>query len=281
MDQFRALLGGARPDVDRDEPDVRVRIHVDRRGATVYLDLSGAKLHRRGWRVEQGAAPIKETLAAAMLWRAGWPEIAAQGGALCDPMCGSGTFPIEAWMMAADIAPGLDRPEGFGFERWLRYDEAGWMALVEEARERKRAGLAREIGPIVGFDTSHAAIRTARQNVQGMGREAASAIRLQQREVNEAQAPAPTGLMVVNPPYGERLQEREEALVLHERLGEVMIREFMGWRASVITLDREMGMAIPLRATKRYVVYNGPLECVLLHFDIEEDRIFDPDRAHH
>lgn len=272
VDQFRDAFG-ARPSVDLEDPDLRINVHVRRDQATVSVDLSGARLHRRGWRVDRGEAPLKENLAAAILWRAGWPEIAARGGSLLDPMCGSGTFPIEGWMMAADIAPGLDRPAGFGFESWPGHDARAWQALLEEARERREAGLARDLPTIVGYDKDHEIVRVARKNAKACG--GAPYIRLQQREIREVRPPGEPGLVVVNPPYGERLDDREYALQVHRRLGDTLIEHFFGWKLSLLTADRELGFALPLRATKRYTVYNGPLECVLLHFDVEYDRIYD------
>jgi len=145
VDQFRAL-GLPRPDVDTARPDVALRCHIFRDRATLSLDLAGDPLHRRGWRAREGAAPLKESLAAAVLLRAGWPEIAAGGGSLLDPLCGAGSLPIEAALMAADIAPGLLRTElgvHWGCTGWAGHDAAAWANLLAEARERRAAGLAR------------------------------------------------------------------------------------------------------------------------------------------
>ncbi|MHB8311119.1 MAG: THUMP domain-containing protein, partial [Metallibacterium sp.] len=140
VDQFRDACG-VRPSVDREQPDVRVNLHVRRDQAALSLDLSGAPLHQRGWRLQQGAAPLKENVAAAMLLRARWPETYAAGGVLFDPMCGAGTLLIEAALMSAGVAPGLTRV-AFGFERWRGHDAALWQRLRAEAEQSARAGLA-------------------------------------------------------------------------------------------------------------------------------------------
>ena len=149
VDQFRERTG-TRPSVDRDAPWLRINVHASRGAVTVAIDLSGDSLHRRGYRGGQGAAPLKENLAAAILIRAGWPAIAAAGGGFVDPMCGSGTFPIEAALIAADIAPGLFR-ERFGFERWKQHDAAAWSRLRADAESRRQPDLLTP-GRIRGFD---------------------------------------------------------------------------------------------------------------------------------
>ncbi|WP_455216992.1 THUMP domain-containing protein, partial [Kaarinaea lacus] len=161
VDQFRQQTG-ERPSVERDRPDVRINVFIYRDQATAYLDLSGDSLHRRGYRVEGGVAPLKENLAAAILVRAGWPDIASQGGALVDPMCGSGTLPIEAALMALDIAPGLLR-EYWGFLGWKQHDARAWSELVAEAGKRREKGLKKSM-VFLGFDASARAIEIAREN---------------------------------------------------------------------------------------------------------------------
>lgn len=270
-DQFRDRHR-VRPSVDTDDPDVYVHLHLHQEIASVSIDLSGKSLHRRGWRVAHTLAHLKENLAAAILRRARWHELSAPDFAFLDPMCGSGTFVLEAWMIAADIAPGLGRDEGFGLETWLGHDRHVWRALLDEARERKREGLERDLPLIVAYDKDHEIIKAARENIHQAG--AQKHIRIQQREIMEIQAPAEQGLIATNPPYGERMNELAEAEDVHERLGSVLVDEFMGWKATLITGSKHLGMIIPLRATKRYTVYNGPLSCTLLHFDITPERIF-------
>ncbi|MCK4587349.1 MAG: 23S rRNA (guanine(2445)-N(2))/(guanine(2069)-N(7))-methyltransferase, partial [Gammaproteobacteria bacterium] len=196
-DQFRHETG-ERPSVDRQFPDLRVNVFLHRDKATVNIDLSGDSLHRRGYRLEGAGAPLKENLAAAILMRAGWPEISDQGGALVDPMCGSGTLPIEAAMIAADIAPGLLRSY-WGFNGWKQHDADCWVGLVEEAKKRRVKGL--ETLPVIcGFDASAQAIEIAQDNAAGIGLE--THIEFSQRAIKDcAAAPdGPPGLVVVNPP---------------------------------------------------------------------------------
>ncbi|WP_455198262.1 bifunctional 23S rRNA (guanine(2069)-N(7))-methyltransferase RlmK/23S rRNA (guanine(2445)-N(2))-methyltransferase RlmL [Kaarinaea lacus] len=266
VDQFRQETG-ERPSVERDRPDVRINVFLYRDQATVYLDLSGDSLHRRGYRLEGGGAPLKENLAAAILVRAGWPEIAAEGGALVDPMCGSGTLPIEAAMMALDIAPGLLR-DYWGFLGWKQHDAGIWSDLVTDARERCNRGLEKRL-VIRGFDVSARAIDIARDNAAAIGLE--KHIEFSQRAIRDC-APAPDvamGLVVVNPPYGERLGEHEELKPLYSELGDCLKSSYQGWRASVITSDPELGKCMGIRARQINKVYNGALECILLRLEID------------
>ena len=266
VDQFRDLQG-ARPSVETAQPDIRVNLYLLQDQATLSLDLSGESLHRRGYRAQGLAAPLKENLAAAILLRAGWPEIAAQGGALLDPMCGSGTLPIEAALMAADIAPGLLRSH-WGFLRWKQHDEALWNRLLGEARDRREEGFAR-LPAITGYDSSPKAVRTAQENVALAG--LSGKVRIEQRELSRA-APGraeATGLVVTNPPYGERLGRDSDLPDLYRRLGDTLKRDFTGWRAAVFTGNPELGKSLGLRARKMYSLFNGAIECKLLCLDID------------
>ena len=185
---------------------------------TVAIDLSGDSLHRRGYRGGQGAAPLKENLAAAILIRAGWPAIAAAGGSFVDPMCGSGTLPIEAALIAADIAPGLLR-ERFGFERWKQHDAACLGQALRDAAEARRQPRLLTPGRIRGFDRDPVAIRDAEANAARAG--LAKRLFFQRCELAKLPAaPAPTGLVAVNPPYGERIGETDELRALYALLGE-------------------------------------------------------------
>jgi 23S rRNA (guanine2445-N2)-methyltransferase / 23S rRNA (guanine2069-N7)-methyltransferase len=266
VDQFRRQ-GGTRPDVDTDEPDVRLNLRLKRDRATLSLDLSGAPLHRRGWRELQGEAPLKENLAAAILLRARWPETYAAGGALLDPMCGSGTLLIEGAWMAADVAAGLRR-EYYGFLGWRQHDIALWRGLLDEARQRAEAGL-RALRPcFFGADADPRMVQTAKRNAQAAG--VAGFLTLEKRDVAHAAPPpgAAHGLVVTNPPYGERLGERAEMPALYRALGEALRTRFAGWRAAVLAGDAELGRALALRAEKKYALYNGALETVLLTFEL-------------
>jgi 23S rRNA (guanine2445-N2)-methyltransferase / 23S rRNA (guanine2069-N7)-methyltransferase len=266
VDQFRQRDGN-RPGVDTEEPDLRINLRLRRDRATVSLDLAGTPLHRRGWREEQGAAPLKENLAAAMLLRARWPEMYAQGGALLDPMCGSGTLLIEGALMAADVAPGLKR-EYFGFLGWQQHDIALWRGLLDEANQRAESGLRGLRSCFFGSDADARIVQTAKRNAQEAG--VAGFFTLDKHDAAHV-APPPghsTGLVITNPPYGERLGEREQMPLLYRALGEALRTRFAGWRAAVLAGDAELGKAMRLHAEKRYTLYNGALETVLLLLDL-------------
>ena len=266
VDHFR-IATGRRPGVDTSQPSLRVNLSLRRDRAIVSLDLAGTPLHRRGWRRGQGDAPLKENLACAMLVRAGWPAIAAEGGALVDPMCGSGTLPIEAALMAADIAPGLRR-EYFGLTGWRQFDANLWRALVEEARARAERGLAALRSPILGQDGDPRMIELARANAEAAG--VAGLVEFRSGDARELVRPAgsDTGLVIANPPYGERLGERDALAPLYRAFGKRLQAEFPDWHAAVIVANADLGRALGLRARKSYVLYNGALECRLLLFDL-------------
>ncbi len=266
VDQFRDRVG-ARPGVDLEQPSVRINVRLHRNVATVSLDLSGAPLHRRGWRRGQGEAPLKENLAAAILIRGGWPDAFAKGGALVDPMCGAATLLIEGAAMAAGVAPGLAR-EYFGVVGWRGHDAALWSSLRDAAKARAEEGL-RKLPPLFfGYDADPHVLNEAKRNAQAAG--LAGFIQLARQDIEHLQRPAEAGggLVVCNPPYGERLGERGELPALYALLGQRLQGEFAGWRASIITLDEGLGHALGLRAQKRYVLFNGALECRLLVFDL-------------
>ena len=270
VDQFREATG-ARPSVDVASPDVRVNLHLDRDVATLAIDLSGDSLHRRGYRGPQGAAPLKENLAAAILMRSGWPALVAAAAAdgeplgFVDPMCGSGTLCIEAALIAGDVAPGLER-ERFGFSRWLRHDESVWRRLLDEALQRRAAARAEHV-VIRGYDRDAAAVEAARANAAAAG--LGERIAFERREVGELpDAPAPRGLVAANPPYGERLGEQRELAPLYARLGEALKTHFNGWQAAVLTGNPPLGLEIGLKAKRTHTLYNGPIECRLLRFEV-------------
>ncbi len=274
VDQFRDRTG-MRPSVDAERPDVRINLYLLRDTATLSLDFSGDSLHRRGYRDEGVLAPLKENLAAAILIRAGWPEIAARGGALVDPMCGSGTLLLEGAYLAGDIAPGLIRPH-YGFLRWRGHDAALWQQLMEEAQERRAAGLAR-IPTIVGYDADHKAIRAAWANIEQAGLR--ERIHVERREVAALAAPAgAAGLVVVNPPYGERLGEVEALKEVYGTLGDKLKEQFVGWKAAIFTGNVDLGKKLGLRAKKLHTLYNGALECKLLHIEVLPENFVDRHR---
>jgi 23S rRNA (guanine2445-N2)-methyltransferase / 23S rRNA (guanine2069-N7)-methyltransferase len=264
VDQFRTA-SGSRPDVDPEEPDLRVNVRVRRDRATLSIDLSGLPLHRRNWREEQGEAPLKENLAAAMLVRAQWPRIYAEGGALVDPMCGSGTLLIEGALMAADVAPGLRR-DYYGFLGWAKHDYSLWRSIYDEAKARADEGL-RTLRPVFfGSDSDPHMVQTTKRNAQNAG--VAGFFHLDRRDAVHVEPPpeTPLGLVITNPPYGERLGDRAELPALYRDLGQALKDRFAGWRAAVLAGDEELGRALRLSPDKRYVLFNGALETPLLTF---------------
>ena len=216
--------------------------------------------------MEGVTAPLKENLAAAILLRADWPEIADKGGALVDPMCGSGTLPIEAALMAADIAPGLQRGH-WGFLRWKHHNASAWNTLLDEAESRREKGLT-QLPSLRGYDCNPAAVRAALANVEQAGLN--GRIQIETRELEHC-APAcksDSGLVVINPPYGERLGADSDLPELYFRIGNRLKEQFPGWRAALITGNPELGKKLGLRATRKHTLYNGRIECKLLHFEI-------------
>ena len=273
VDRFRELCGG-RPSVDVARPDVRINLYLYNDQATLSIDLSGDSLHRRGYRTEGVLAPLKENLAAAILIRAGWPEIAADGGSLLDPMCGSGTLAIEAALMAADIAPGLQRPY-YGFNGWSGHRPELWKELLQEARERRKAGLSR-LPLIAGRDRDPKAIRAAHLNADRAG--LGGLLHFATADAANLQPPSEMaerpGLLVANPPYGERLGERDELVQLYSGLGQRLREHFVGWKATIFTGNPELAKELAIRARRKHTLYNGALKCQLLHFEIDERWFF-------
>lgn len=279
VDRFRELFG-ERPSVDTAYPDLRLKVRLRAEQAYISIDLSGTSLHKRGYRELGTPAPLKENLAATILLAAGWPELAAQNAPLFDPMCGSGTLLIEGAMIAADIAPGLYR-DYFGFLGWRRHDAVAWERLLEEARVRREEGL-KQMPVILGQDQSRQAVETARSNVAVAG--LADHIRVEQQEFrfNTVIPAGQPGLLVVNPPYGERLGEVNELKSLYRLLGDYLRRQ-PGWRAAIFTGNLELAAQIGLKSWPPLTLFNGPIECRLFRYqvehsdDISAQTTFDPD----
>lgn len=271
VDRLRDVMG-ERPSVSKQNPDIRINARLHKGRVTISLDLSGESLHRRGYRTKQGSAPMKENLAAGVLLRAGWPEVAARGGALIDPMCGSGTLLVEAAMICADIAPGLGRRR-FGFEHWLSHRNDIWLELREEAIARKRAGLTKDKPEIRGYDADLRVIRAAEDNIAQA--ELGGWLKVSRKELSALKQPTHTtltpGLVISNPPYGERLGEVESLKLLYQHLGDRLKSEFQGWRAAIFTGNPELGKQMGLRAEKKYRLFNGPLPTELLLFAIQAE----------
>lgn len=273
VDQLRNRYG-RRPNVDTDRPSIRVNVYLHGDSAQLSLDLSGESLHKRGIRDVSITAPIKENLAAAMLLRCGWPEMAARGCSLLDPMCGSGTLLLEGAMIAADYAPGLLR-DYFGFLGWKQHDAGLWQTLHAEAARRRDAGLAK-LPVIVGFDQDRRAVAVALQHLQNAGLQ--GRVHVERRDIATA-APAaawPKGLIVCNPPYGERLGDEEQVAELYRRFGQVLKAGFTGWQLALIISNPELGFRLGIRSHKPITLYNGALECKLLRCDITAAAFFEP-----
>ncbi|HEX9803208.1 MAG TPA: bifunctional 23S rRNA (guanine(2069)-N(7))-methyltransferase RlmK/23S rRNA (guanine(2445)-N(2))-methyltransferase RlmL [Gammaproteobacteria bacterium] len=263
VDRFRSLFE-ERPSVELETPDIRIYVQMRQDRARISLDLSGSSLHKRGYRAEGVTAPLKENLGAAILLEAGWPAIARNGGALLDPMCGSGTLLIEGALIAADIAPGLYR-NYFGFLGWRRHDAALWQQLLAEAAERRDEGLPK-LPPIIGYDREPQAVDAANTNIARAG--LAAQIRVERQDL-EQQLPAPPadyGLLVVNPPYGERLGEVNALQGLYARLGE-LLRRLPEWQMALFTGNPELAARTGLKSRPPLTFFNGPIECRLFRYD--------------
>jgi len=257
---------GERPNIKPERPDVLLHLHVEGPTALVSVDFSGESLHRRGYRSEGGRAPLKENVAAAVLLRAGWPAIAEQGGILLDPMCGSGTFLTEGALIAADAAPALDR-DYFGFLGWRGHDAELWERLRTEARARRAARPARRC--ILGSDNDSEAARMAIANGAHAG--VADWLHIEKRSLSEVARPkGEAGLVVANPPYGERIGAESGLPALYSELGAVLRERFQGWQAAILTGNPPLARNLGIYAKRTHRVFNGTIECRLLRFDLNE-----------
>lgn len=264
VDRIRRVAGG-RPNVDAKSPDIRIQARQHKGQVVVSLDISGDSLHRRGYRTGQGSAPLKENLAAALLMRAGWSDIAKQGGALIDPMCGSGTFLIEAAMMAADIAPSINR-QTFGFTHWLQHDQELWDSVLTDAKQRQAAGLEAFNNDIRGYDGNSRVLEVTVANIENAGLD--EHIRIAHKPLDQfGKATADTGLLITNPPYGARMGEEEQLVPLYQKLGTVLQKNFTEWRAAVYTGNLDLARELDLSPSKQYSLFNGSIPCKLLVFD--------------
>ena len=248
---------GLRPDVDTRAPDVRIHVFLTRDDAVFYLDTSGDALFKRGWRTAAGEAPLRENLAAGILKLAGWtPE-----QALLDPMCGSGTFLVEAALMARNRAPGLGR--SFGFEKLRNHDVAAWSALREQVAALENKSIKTII---YGYDRSGDAIAIATRNVAALGLEAD--ISLKQCSFEDSKPPGTAGLLITNPPYGVRMEELDDLADWYPKIGDVLKQRYAGWTAFILTGDLRMAKLIGLKPSKRTPLFNGALECRLFRFEM-------------
>jgi len=247
---------GARPDIDTVRPDARVQLFLSSDTATLYLDTSGESLFKRGWRLDKGEAPLRENLAAGLLALADWNPDAA----LLDPFCGSGTLLIEAAWISLGIPPGIARP--FGFERLRGHDVRAWHDLKDDAHAHARTELD---APLVGTDIDPRAIEAARSNAARAGL-APDLIHFEVADVRTLDAPAPSGWIVTNPPYGERLEASDDAL--WRDWAARLKRSFGGWKLAAISSDHSLPQRMRLKPKLRTPVYNGALDCRLFQFDL-------------
>jgi 23S rRNA (guanine2445-N2)-methyltransferase / 23S rRNA (guanine2069-N7)-methyltransferase len=267
-DRLRADTG-QRPDVATVRPAVRLHAHANGARVTLFVDLSGEGLHRRGYRSEAGEAPLRENLAAGILLRARWPELASQGGPFLDPLCGSGTLVIEAALIAAGIAPGLGR-DYFGFLGWRGHDAALWSRLIDEARTAAGSAVAAEAAQdcrIRGTDRDAAVLRTATENARRAG--VATLVQFTPTPLAAVRAASDVpGLIATNPPYGERLGDETAARAVHRELGEVLREHFGGWKAAILSGLPGAAHELQLRVQRSHDLWNGPIECRLLRIDL-------------
>lgn len=261
VDQFRTTQG-ERPSVDPANPDLRINIYLHEDVATVSIDLSGQSLHRRGYRQEGVEAPLKENLAAALLMLAGWPK--NDGSAFIDPMCGSGTLPIEAALMAANIAPGILR-ERFGFHGWQGHVPALWKRLLNEAKELEIKD-KKKLPKIVGYDADFRVVRVALANLEKAGLH--GKVHIEKRDFESCEPIADTGVILLNPPYGERLGDVDQLKPLYKSIGDTFKQKFKGWNGYVFTGSSVLSKVIGLKPAQRIVLYNGAIECRLLKYDL-------------
>ncbi|HBX0950089.1 TPA: bifunctional 23S rRNA (guanine(2069)-N(7))-methyltransferase RlmK/23S rRNA (guanine(2445)-N(2))-methyltransferase RlmL [Klebsiella pneumoniae subsp. pneumoniae] len=255
-----------RPNVDRESPDLRINVWLNKETAHISLDLSGEGLHLRGYRDGTGMAPIKENLAAAIVMRSGW----VPGTPLLDPMCGSGTLLIEAAMLATDRAPGLHRGH-WGFGGWAQHDDGIWKEVKAEAQTRARQGLAAYESRFYGSDVDARVIERARRNARRAG--IGELIDFDLKDVAQLNNPLPKGpygTVISNPPYGERLESEPALIALHSLLGRIMKSQFGGWNLSVFSASPELLSCLQLRADKQFKAKNGPLDCVQKNYHLAE-----------
>ncbi|WP_422646210.1 bifunctional 23S rRNA (guanine(2069)-N(7))-methyltransferase RlmK/23S rRNA (guanine(2445)-N(2))-methyltransferase RlmL [Xenorhabdus stockiae] len=256
-----------RPDVAKQQPDVRINVFLNKEKASVSLDLSGEGLHIRGYRDLAGQAPLKENLAAAVVMRSGW----SMGTPMVDPMCGSGTLLIEAAMMAADCAPGLNR-QRWGFTSWLKFDETIWREVTTEAQVRFRRGLQETSSRFWGLDIDRRVMDMARSNARRAG--VSQLIEFQQGDASKLENPLQegvTGTVLSNPPYGERLESEPALIALHNVFGRIIKNRFPGWRLSLFSASPELLSCLQLRAEREFKAKNGPLDCVQKNYSIQKN----------
>ena len=253
-----------RPNVDREQPDIRINVWLNKDRASIALDLSGDALHQRGYRQQTGQAPLKENLAAAIVLRSGWQPTTP----LLDPMCGSGTLLIEAALIACDRAPGLLRSR-WGFTHWRHHNDALWREVKSEAQQRARAGTAAAQARFFGYDSDGRVLEWAQANARRAG--VADLFTFARQDVLQLKNPLPGeqhGTVLSNPPYGERLESEPALIALHSQLGRIMKQHFGGWTLSLFSGSPELLSCLQLRAERQFKAKNGPIECVQKNYQL-------------
>ncbi len=291
-DRFRAKFNDVRPDVDTRWPDVRIYVHLTVDTVTIYIDTSGEPLFKRGWRQDKGDAPLKETLAAAMIAASGWNELCKQGVPLYDPCCGSGTIAIEAAQIACNIAPGINRR--FAFQKYLPFQPHVWEGLLDQAE----SAITEPTAPVFGSDVSFRMVDFAERNAERAG--VANAVQFRGGDALQRLPPTAdgrVGVMLLNPPYGERIEvagvagvsaqpsqpsqrgqnpAREQAVTetgeavsdFFAQLATHWKKNYAGWTAHVLTPDLKLPNKMRLKESRRVPMWNGPIECRLFRFDM-------------
>lgn len=257
VDQFRQKTG-RRPNVNLLSPTLRINVHVWREQCTVSLDSSGDSLHKRGYRIDKVAAPINEVLAAGMVLLSGWKRDCS----FIDPMCGSGTIPIEAALYAYNIPPQLYRRKAFGFTKWQDFNRTLWQEILEAAKSRIRQDFEHEI---VGFDRDFRAVSICRQNIAASHLE--GKVQVKRQLFERLDPPFDNGWIIMNPPYDERLSNKDiEAF--YQMIGDRLKQHFAGYTAWIISSNKEAVKNVGLRASKRMTLFNGALECKFLKYEM-------------
>lgn len=255
-DRFRQI-NNSRPDINTREPDVRIHAFLTADKYQLYMDTSGTPLYQRGLRRSSVEAPLRENLAAGILRLTGWQP----GMPLLDPMCGSGTFLLEAAMIALDIAPGSKR--SFAFEKLNNFDDAIWRKIRQQALDRAKPVTFQKI---YGSDADLRAVRVSRKNLEEAG--LANAVQVAHADFASVSAPATEGILLANPPYGVRIGEDDELAELYPKMGETLKRKFAGWTAYFLTSDMRLPKLMRLAPSKRTPLFNGPLECRLFEIKL-------------
>lgn len=263
---YFVALSGERPSVEKEQPDVRIAVRIKREAVTVSIDLAGESMHRRGYRQHGGMAPLKENLAAGLLMRAGWGRDCGLTQ-LIDPMCGSGTFLVEAAMMSLDMAPGLGR-QYWGFKGWKQHDHRLWQQLMDFAKNRKKDPATLGIR-FQGTDIEQKAIAASRECIKRAGLTNLIDVTMTPFQEHEFEIDSEKpGLVICNPPYGERLGDEMTLIALYRELGEWVVNHVRGWQFMMLTSNEQLARQIPVRPEKSTRVINGGLECRAYRFPI-------------